>query len=161
MVDLKQALSTLGFKNVYSYIQSGNVIFESDAIDIQDLKTSIEQKIKKDFMLDVHSFVYSKKEFQNNFKNISFDKDPEVNMKALYFIHLEKKPESDLFASIKENKSYPEVMELNEKMIYVNYYNGVGRSKLSNKVFETKLKMKATARNYNTMKHLNKVLEDL
>jgi len=37
----------------------------------------------------------------------------------------------------------------------VNYINGVGRSKLSNKVFETKLKMKATARNFNTMKHLN------
>ena len=155
MAELKQALSTLGFKNVVSYIQSGNLIFESDLNSVSELKVMIERKIKEIFDLDVHCFVYSKIEFQNNFKNISFIKDPEVNTKGLYFIHLEKKPDPGLYASISENKTYTEEMELNGNMIYVNYINGAGRSKLSNKVFETKLKMKATARNFNTMKHLN------
>jgi len=155
MVDLKHTLSTLGLKNVYSYIQSGNLIFESELSSTKELKSMIEQKIEQEFELLVHCFVYSKKEFQDNFKNISFTDDPEVNTKALYFIHLEKKPDDALYSLIKENEKYPEEMELKDKMIYVNYSNGVGRSKLSNKVFETKLKMNATARNFNTMKHLN------
>lgn len=160
MAELKQALSNLGLEGVYSYIQSGNLIFESDVSDVHQLKTMIEQKVKEDFELLVYCFVYSKKEFQDNFKNIGFTKDPEVNTKGLYFIHLENEPDLSLFSSIQENEKYPEKMELKGKMIYVNYINGVGRSKLTNKVFESKLKMKATARNFNTMKQLNQVLEN-
>lgn len=160
MAELKQALSNLGFERVYSYIQSGNLIFESDVSDVHQLKTIIERKVKEDFELLVHCFVYSKKEFQDNFKNIGFTKDPRVNTKGLYFIHLENKPDSSLFSSIQDNEKYPEEMELKDKMLYVNYMNGVGRSKLTNKVIESKLKMKATARNFNTMKQLNKVLEN-
>lgn len=160
MADLKQAFSNLGFKKVYSYIQSGNLIFETDFGTVETLKAMIEEKIQEAFELEVHCFVYTKNEFQDNFKNIGFTKDPEVNTKGLYFIHLENKPDPRLFASIEDNKIYTEKMELKGKMIYVNYTNGVGRSKLSNKVFETKLKMKATARNYNTMKRLHETLSD-
>lgn len=49
MTELKQVFSNLGFKKVYSYIQSGNLIFETDFGPVEALKAMIEAKIREVF----------------------------------------------------------------------------------------------------------------
>ncbi|MBK6682268.1 MAG: DUF1697 domain-containing protein [Ignavibacteriales bacterium] len=41
MAELKELLMSIGFRNVQTYIQSGNVVFESDDTSIPDLELSI------------------------------------------------------------------------------------------------------------------------
>ncbi len=47
MSDLKSLFEDLNFTKVQTYIQSGNVIFESKTDDIKSLGGKIEQKIKE------------------------------------------------------------------------------------------------------------------
>lgn len=42
----------------------------------------------------------------------------------------------------------------NGNVIYIVYKNGAGKSKLTNSFFESKLKIKATTRNWNTVNKL-------
>lgn len=160
MTDLKAALCTLGFENLSTYIQSGNLIFESKISLAADLEKMIEDKIKTHFELDVRCLVHTKKEFQNYFEHTPFDQN-EIDTKKLYYIHLEKEADQKLFDEIVNIGANQEEMALKAKLIYVYYPNGYGRSKVGNNFFERKLKMKATARNFNTMKNMNDTLNTL
>jgi len=157
MTDLKAALYTLGFENLSTYIQSGNLIFESDISSATDLEKLIEDKIRTVFELDIRCLVHTKKEFQYYFEQTPFQQD-EIDTKMLYYIHLEKEADPDLFEEMVNNEDCEEEMRLKGKLIYVYYPKGYGRSKLVNNFFERKLKMKATARNFNTMKNMNDAL---
>ena len=53
MVELKALYETLNFKNVRTYIQSGNVIFEYKQIDPQKLSKQIEQIIAQKYHFEV------------------------------------------------------------------------------------------------------------
>ena len=49
MNDLKQSLSSLGYQKIQTYIQSGNIIFESDHTDIEILQDQIIKLILRNF----------------------------------------------------------------------------------------------------------------
>lgn len=53
MADLRHMLTSTGLKNVRTYIQSGNVIFQSDEIDPNVLSNSIKEQVKNIFSHDV------------------------------------------------------------------------------------------------------------
>lgn len=52
MADLKQMFESIGLKQVKTYIQSGNIVFESDE-NIRFLKERIQSEIKITFGYDV------------------------------------------------------------------------------------------------------------
>lgn len=160
MTDLKAALCTLGFDKLSTYIQSGNLIFESDISSAADLEKLIEDKIRTEFELDIKCMVHTKKEFQYYFENTPFDQN-EIDTKKLYYIHLENEADPKLFDEIINNGGHQEKMVLKSKLIYMYYPDGYGRSKVVNNFFERKLKMKATARNFNTMKYMYEALNSL
>jgi uncharacterized protein (DUF1697 family) len=67
MAELKAHLEDLGFEEVSTYIQSGNVMFESDKSASQAAKL-IEDSLPKKFRLDselIKALVLSEKQFQN------------------------------------------------------------------------------------------------
>lgn len=49
MIDLKACFEAMGFANVVTYIQSGNVLFDAEDSDINRLTTTIEQKLSEQF----------------------------------------------------------------------------------------------------------------
>ena len=59
MVDLKQCFEEMGFTNVVTYIQSGNVIFQSKEHDLQDLTEKIEKGLSKKFNYSARAVVVS------------------------------------------------------------------------------------------------------
>ena len=67
-------------------------------------------------------------------------------------------PDTDVFRKIKQDINTEEQMSLDGQVIYLYYPNGYGRSKLNNNYFERKLKVSATARNFNTMQKLHDLL---
>jgi len=59
MADLRAAFARQGFRNVTTYINSGNIIFDSDSTDETDLKAACERRIVTDFGLDIAVCVIS------------------------------------------------------------------------------------------------------
>ena len=74
MDELKKLYESLGFKNVQTYIQSGNVIFDFSDTNISKLINKIEQKIKKSFSYDVPVLIRTKNDLQKLIANNPFTK---------------------------------------------------------------------------------------
>ena len=65
MAQLKQLFEDLDYKEVKTYLNSGNVIFSSDEDDISKITSIIEKMIKNHFNLDIPVFVISKEELED------------------------------------------------------------------------------------------------
>lgn len=64
MKKLKEVFEKLGFENVSTYINSGNVIFESDRVADQVMLNSIEKALLKTFGFEIKTLVRSKENIQ-------------------------------------------------------------------------------------------------
>ena len=69
MTELKKGFENLGFVEVKTYLNSGNVIFSSDEDDIRSFTSRIETMIKNQFGLDIPVFVISKEKLADLLSN--------------------------------------------------------------------------------------------
>ena len=159
MAELKNVLISIGLVNPVTYLQSGNIIFESDELNTEAMEHIIEESIKVNFGFEVPVIVHSKQDFESIFLNNPFFEDPKIDKKNLYFIHFKTRPDQAIFDSITSSRSFDEEMSLKGKVLYMNYAKGYGRSLIGAHFFERKLERKATARNYNTMRNLNEKVQ--
>ncbi|WP_312159610.1 DUF1697 domain-containing protein [Oscillibacter sp.] len=65
MAELKDGFEKLGFQEVKTYLNSGNVIFSSDGEDVRSFTNQIETMIKNQFGLDIPVFVILKEELED------------------------------------------------------------------------------------------------
>lgn len=154
MADLKVHLENLNFENVRTYIQSGNVIFESTKTDATDLAIKIKVEILKQYGFDVPTLVLTSKYLKNILNKNPLGKDK--NTDQIYFTILADKPSTENIEKIKKENYFPDEFSILDKVVYLYLSNGYGRAKMNNNFFENKLKVQATTRNWKT---LNKILE--
>ncbi len=153
MEDLKKLYESLGFKNVKTYVNSGNVKFNCSDNDISNLINKIERKINNSFGFDVLVFIRTINEMKKLIKNTPFaNEDPS----KIYITFLSDIPIHSLLIEINKIKDISEKFFISGREIYLFCPNGYGRSKLSNNFFERTLNLSATTRNWNTV---NKLLE--
>ena len=157
MIDLKQSLSSLGYQNIQTYIQSGNVIFESKNKDISKFEKEIEEQLQKDFGHTVFVMVFSKEYFLDIFHNNPLIKNNDLDTKKLNVTFLNTFPDKKLLEDL--TQTFPEKIILNDRVLYIYYPNGVGRSKLNSSFIERKLMVVSTSRNWNTVTKLSQRLE--
>jgi len=69
MAKLKEGFEELGFQEVKTYLNSGNVIFSSDGDDVRNFTNQIETMIKNQCGLDIPVFVISKDELEDILHN--------------------------------------------------------------------------------------------
>ncbi len=150
MVDLRELFESLGFQNVQSYIQSGNVVFTSEG---EVFASKIEKAILDSYGWEVPVFVRTPSEIEDVLSQCPFDDDKKVKS---YFSLLYTVPSQENI-EIASQISYPnEEFHISPQCIYFYCSTGYGKAKLSNNWFEKKLGVPATARNYRT---LTKILE--
>lgn len=141
----------LGFQNVRTYIQSGNVSFETKSSKTSELDKKIEEEIQKVFKLNISSITLEKKSLEEVIGSNPFRKK---EGKALYVMFMKEAPKIDPKEVIDPVKDRTEEYFLSEKQIYLHFPNGYGKTKLSNPFLEKKLKVVATTRNWNTLNAL-------
>lgn len=148
MADLRSLLSKSGLEKVQTYIQSGNVVFQSSSNDIKELEASIRKSILDHFGFEVPVLVRTRKHLKTIFNDCPFSEENKINS---YFTMLSQVPDKALVLEASQ-KTYPdeEYVILND-CIYFFCANGYGRAKFSLNFFERKLKVNATSRNYKTM----------
>ena len=72
MEELKRLYDSLGFTKIKTYIQSGNIIFESPISDTSDLVNKIETSIKQTYGFSVTVIIRTASEFQQVVNNNPF-----------------------------------------------------------------------------------------
>ncbi len=146
MAELRKAYEQLGFSQVKSYIQSGNVVFRSK--EETNLASKITEAIEAKYGFNAPVLIKKASEMSEILSKFPFfDEKREKS----YFIFLEESPtkESIEFATAFSNKN--EEFYIAQNCVYIYYAVGAGKAKMGVNFFEKKLKVKATARNYRTM----------
>lgn len=149
MADLKESMIGAGLKNVVTYIQSGNVIFDSLLSEVNQIEHIINVAIKNDFDFDVPVVVKTPSEIQQILNDNPFK--AESNTKGLYFTLLHQTPSAGMVMEFQQLKFKNEDFHYADNCVYMNCKMGAGKAKLSNNLIENKLKVGATTRNLNTM----------
>ena len=155
MSDLKTLYETLGFKNVMTYIQSGNVIFESSDKNQSRIKTLIEDAIEKKYEFSVPVVIRTNAEIGGLLKNSPFGAiDLAEEGTKVLVTFLGNTPDKDDVSNVRDYVVLPEKLVVKGREVYVYCPNGYGKSKLSNTFLENKLRVEATTRNWKTVHKL-------
>jgi uncharacterized protein (DUF1697 family) len=160
MVDLKALYESLKFKDVITYIQSGNVIFKtSETVSDEALSQKIEKAIAKKYGFEVPVIVRSVAEIDKVLGSNPFLKDKKKDVTKMHVTFLSEAPGKAELEAIKKFDYAPDEFVIAGKDVYLYTPGGYGETKLSNKFFETKLKVTATTRNWNTVNKLKELSE--
>ena len=151
MADLKAMCIDIGFEDVATYIQSGNIVFKSNDKNIQSIEVKIKKGIAKIFDFDVPVLVKTKTEIMVILKESPYTKTEDLEANKIYYVLLNEKLESDASSALVQEDYPNELFSIGEKCVYLNCLNGAGKAKLTNNVIERKLKVAATTRNHRTM----------
>jgi len=160
MADLKALYQSLGFTNVVTYIQSGNVIFTCLDKDLPRQQKMIEQAIEEKYGFDISVTICSSDKFSAVLENIPFkniDIDEEGTKVLVTF--LSDIPAKDRVESLYKYVITPEQLIINGDIVYLYCPNGYGKSKLSNVFLEKKLNLLATTRNLKSVANLNSLMQ--
>ena len=159
MADLKAMMKGLDFDQVQTYLQSGNVIFESDCKDTVLLEKRIHRAIDETLGLDVKVLVRDGDTISRILRNTPFGLSNKEETKKLYYILFQDPPETAKCDEFIASRDFDEELHFSDLALYALYPDGYGRSKLNSNLLERKLGVWATARNYNTMKSLDQMLQ--
>lgn len=155
MVELRALLSKLNFTDVQTYIQSGNVVFRSDEKDQEKLGSQISEAIKKQYDYDVPVLVKTIEQWKKAIANNPFTEE-DISKQAITFLAIVPKEEMKIEVDSKNDR-----FKIIDSEVYLYCPNGFGRSKLTNNLFERKLKTQATTRNWKTIIKLLEMAEVL
>ena len=165
MAELKEMFINLEFQNVQTYIQSGNVIFDTNKKDIIEIKEIINNSFKKKFTFNSDVILFSQKDFINIIDNLPFSQasinqviSHDNKVEHLYVYMFNDEIDITLITTIQNEYSGKDQLVVIENALYLLCYDSVRNSKLAQKL--TKVKIALTSRNWKTMNKLYKMIKE-
>ena len=160
MTDLKKVYEDLNFKNVLTYLQSGNVIFNARTKDEKALENTIPSAIKKVFDLEVPVMVLTPGNLEEIINGNPFIHDSKWDTSFLHVTFLAKEPAQYDKERILNKRLAGEEVAFSSRVVYLYCPNGYGKTNLNNNFLERQLKVTATTRNWKTTTALLQLAEE-
>lgn len=158
MAQLRECYESIGLQNVKTYIQSGNVVFQSE----NEISTGeLEKAILESTGFDVPTMLFSPEEWKavQADMNEAFGSLPE-NYKS-YITLLETEPATSDVAEISNKLTAEESMSHSGRALFLSYPATLAKPYFNNNVIEKLLKQRATTRNQNTVNALMKMVDEM
>ncbi|AZN99524.1 DUF1697 domain-containing protein [Mesorhizobium sp. M9A.F.Ca.ET.002.03.1.2] len=149
MAQLRAFFEELGFSDVATYVQSGNVVFRSAKGDAATLTERLEAAFEKKWGFHSRIMVRDLGWFERLARENPY---PEVagEPTKLHAFALERAPAADEIARLAEKCTGPERFEIRDDVLYLHAPEGLGKSVFANLIPRT-LKVPGTARNWRTV----------
>ncbi|HEY5713932.1 MAG TPA: DUF1697 domain-containing protein [Candidatus Gracilibacteria bacterium] len=154
MEDLRKLCGDLGWENVETYIQSGNIVYQSKATPGEELSEVLSQAIKKAYGFEVSVMTLTPEYLREVVEGIPFT---DYDEKKLYMTFFQALPEVIPMEKIAQAKAPTEVIVIGDGVIYLYCPEGYGNTKLSNNFLEKTMDVAATTRNFNTVNILQEM----
>lgn len=161
MESLRTLSEDLGLVAVKTYIQTGNIVFQSPFQETAELELVLKDGILKEFGYDVPVLVNTVEELGELLALNPFIDTTDVTENKIYFVLLHRTPEEGLIQKLNNEVFFNEKFKLVKNCVYLKCNIGYGKAKLDNNSIERKLKVTATTRNYKTMNQLLKMAKQL
>lgn len=155
MADLKDAVSPLGFTNIQTYLQSGNMVFRTATADTGGLAKRISDAIRGHKSMDVTVMVREAAEWKTVVTGNPYPQAHEFPKTVHAFI-LDGMPEASRLDMLAAREAGREEWAIVGGTLYLHTPDGFGKSVLGN-IVERVLKVPMTARNWNTVVALDEL----
>lgn len=153
MAQLRQALSDNGFKNVQTWIQSGNVILDSE-LSAKEVAVKVNNIIKENIGADLEIIVKTPVEIKTVLDENPFGEEYDIS--RVFFMQFNAIPDQKLVDALQAVDFGEDKFIFTPHAIYLFIPGSAAKTKLNNSFIERKLKIDATTRNFNT---LSKMIE--
>ena len=151
MSDLRGMLAGLGFHDVRSLLQSGNLVFRGNARTGADLERLLEVQAEKRLDLRTTFIVRNAKEWGAVIARNPFRDEAESDPGHLVVMFLKDAPHINALKALQAATKGPELIRADGRQLYIVYPAGIARSRLTNKLMEDKLGTRGSSRNWNTV----------
>ena len=153
MEALRKTFEALAFENVVSYINSGNIAFDSKKSAEETLVAKIEKAIEKDFGKTIPVMVRAQATIKKVLENNPFDGAYETH-KQMHVLFMKENMPKDKQEQLKAAQTENEKFDVREREIYALSKEGVADSLLGKGFIDKKLKVPTTGRNWRTVQKL-------
>jgi uncharacterized protein (DUF1697 family) len=152
MADLRALLTDLGYDDVLTHLQSGNVVLTTAATPAK-LKRELEQQLAAELDLETEVFVRTRQELADVIARNPLS--AVADNPARYLVSfLAKKPPAEVAGALRGAAVAPERLAISGREIYSWHPNGIHGSKLAAMLGKRRPGFTATARNWNTVTKL-------
>lgn len=156
MAPLREALSKAKYENVKTYIQSGNIILDTD-LGKEEIETQVHDIIQAEFGGDINVIALDKQRFYEIFNNYPFKS---AANEARYFTLLKSNPDKKRIEDLLQLETGDDEYNILNDVIYIRVATKYSDAKINNSFLEKKLGVAASTRNHNTMQHLAELLQN-
>lgn len=160
MAELKRAFKELGFDNVITYGQSGNVIFDCTRTNTTKLATRGEESLSESFGFSTNVIIRTQQELEKIINDNPLSHRAGVAPDKLYVTFLLDSPDASALSNLEIKSDAGEQFVIVGKEVYLYCPNGYARTKLNNATFEKKLNTVATTRNWKTINNVVSKLKE-
>lgn len=161
MEALRKMYENMGFQNVITYVQSGNVIFSTNEEEPNIMAKTISDQIQLVFGFDVPLIVLTIDQLERIINDNPFANNTDKLGYHLYVTFLSSAPDYSVKSIIENKKQSDEEIHFSDHAIYLYCPTGYGKTKLNNNFLESKLNVVATTRNWQTTNELLKLAREI
>ena len=159
MKELRAVLENLGLANVKTYIQSGNVVFQSEMSSTNSLSRDISTAIRRSHGFTPQVLLLSVEELQQAIASNPFP-EAESEPKTVHLFFLASTAGNPDVERLETLKTDTERFRLIDRVFYLHAPDGIGRSKLAANV-EKAIGVAVTARNWRSVNKIRSMAADL
>jgi uncharacterized protein (DUF1697 family) len=159
MPELALAFEKAGYRNVRTYIQSGNILFETSEESDELLSAKIRELITRKFGLTIQVVVITPEELAKIVALNPFVKKPGIDLSKQHVTFLDCDIDPEKAQKLLTYNYPPDEIIIGSRVVYVHCPDGYGRTKFHNNFIEKKLSANATSRNWNTCLKLLEMCE--
>jgi uncharacterized protein (DUF1697 family) len=159
MEALRGIYESLPLRDARTYVQSGNVVFRSDAGHLARLAARIEQAIERQAGFRTPVILRTAAEMRDVVRRNPIANRSDVDAARFLVTFLAAEPEAAALAKARALKADPEEVWIDGREVYMYFPNGLARPKLSWMAVEKALGVAGTGRNWNTVLKLVEMAE--
>ena len=161
MEELRELYESLGLRHAQTYVQSGNVVFRTDARDFTRLSKRIADAIEQRFAFRPGVILRTAADLRGVIAANPFASRRDLDPSRLLVLFLASEPPADVRERILRIESEPEELRMEGRELYIYYPNGMARPKVAWTFIERILQTPCTGRNWNTVRKLLEMAESL
>jgi uncharacterized protein (DUF1697 family) len=151
MERLRRVIKEMGFTNVETFIQSGNVLFETDNLNVDEIERQIEFGLQETLGIPVPAFVRTDREIIEISDHKPFEDAERGENHTIYVLFLHEAPTAVAVQEILNEASAVDQFHIFKNQIFWLYNRSLGESTFSNAKIEKILRVPATVRNISTL----------
>ncbi|WNG20561.1 DUF1697 domain-containing protein [Cystobacter fuscus] len=156
MEELRQTCRDIGFGDVESYIQSGNLVVTAPG-GADEAAAMLETALQQRFGFAVDVIARTARQWAAYAAGSPFPDAAEKQPNLLHLALSKQKPKPGAAAALRERASAGELIEAAGDALWVHYPNGVARTKLAPALFDKVVGSPVTARNWKTVLMLHQL----